>query len=129
MPKRAFKVPASSIPETEMKRILLEFSGFQAWCCGFANRMPDGTIRETTDNFHLDHIEPKAKRGCNEIMFRAPLCPAHNVLKKDREITLERLRDEIEKAEALMVNSRKDLVDLAEARHHAIEKDREWARR
>lgn len=41
---RVFKTPASIIPETEMMEILLQLSDYQAWCCGFANRLPDGTI-------------------------------------------------------------------------------------
>ena len=120
LPERKYKVPSSDIPEDEMKQILLKFSDWQAWCCGFANRMPDGAIVETIDNFHLDHIEPKSKKGSNQIMYRAPLCPAHNYRKRDREITLEKLRDEVEKAGELKVKSRDDLVDLAEAREYAI---------
>ena len=126
LPKLEYKVPSSDIPEDEMKRILLEFSDWQAWCCGFANRMPDGTIIETTDNFHLDHIDPKSNKGSNQIMNRAPLCPAHNSRKKDREITLKRLRDEIEQANELKVNSRDDLVDLVEAREYSMSAYKEW---
>ena len=126
MPKREYKVPSSDIPEDEMKRILLKFSGWQAWCCGFANRMPDGTIIKTIDNFHLDHIDPKSNQGSNQIVNRAPLCPAHNSRKKDREITLKRLREEIEQANELKVNSRDDLVDLVEAREYSMAAFREW---
>lgn len=126
LPKLEYKVPSSDIPEDEMKRILLEFSDWQAWCCGFANRMPDGTIIETTDNFHLDHIDPKSNKGSNQIMNRAPLCPAHNSRKKDREIALKRLRDEIEQANELKVNSRDDLVDLVEAREYSMSAYKEW---
>ena len=126
LPERKYKVPSSDIPEDEMKRILLEFSNWQAWCCGFANRMPDGTIVETTDNFHLDHIDPISNEGSNQIMNRAPLCPAHNFRKKDREITLKRLRSEIEKANELKVKSRDDLVNLVKAREYSMAVFREW---
>ena len=124
--KRKPKVPTSDIPEDEMKKILLEFSDYKAWCCGFANRMPDGTIIKTIENFHLDHLDPKSKGGSNQIMFRAPLCPAHNQLKRDRAITLETLRDEIEKNEGLRVANRRDLIDLIDAREKAIKAYAEW---
>ena len=60
---RGFKVPASIIPEQEMLEILLELSGYTAWCCGFANRKSDGTIVKTRRNFHLDHLAPVSKDG------------------------------------------------------------------
>ena len=44
VPERRFKVPASDIPEREMLEMLLELSGWKGWCCGFANRRPDGTV-------------------------------------------------------------------------------------
>ena len=121
LPAKPFKVPASDIPEPEMKRLLLELSDYQAWCCGFANRMPKGEIKKTTANFHLDHIDPKSQRGSNQIMFRAPLCPEHNQKKKDRRISLEELRDEIEASDGFYVESRADLIDIAEARERAID--------
>lgn len=119
-PPRKFKVPASIIPESEMTKILLQWSGWMAWCCGFANRMPDGKIIESTNNFHLDHIDPKSKEGSNQITNRAPLCPSHNLRKKDRRLHLEELRDEIIMAGELQVKSRDDLVNLAEARERAL---------
>ena len=118
LPDRPFKVPASDIPEAKMKELLLEISGYEAWCCGFANRTREGDVIRTANNFHLDHIDPKSKRGSNQIMFRAPLCQHHNNTKKDRRIHLEELRDEIEKAGELQV-PRDQLVDLAEAREKA----------
>lgn|GEM_PF-4071020 len=58
---------------------LLKLSGYQAWCCGFANRLPDGSIIETTRNFHLDHLNPVSKAGTSrQIVNRAPLCPYHH---------------------------------------------------
>lgn len=119
-PPRKFKVPASIIPESDMIEILLQWSAWKAWCCGFANRMPDGKIIENTNNFHLDHIDPKSKEGSNQITNRAPLCPAHNLRKRDRRLHLEELRDEIIMAGELLVESREDLINLAEARERAL---------
>ena len=61
LPPRRFKVPASLIPESVMLERLLELCGYMAWCCGYANRMSDGSVIRTTRNFHLDHIDPKSK--------------------------------------------------------------------
>ena len=55
-PPRRFKTPASIIPESEMLEILLEMSGYQAWCCGFANRLPDGSVVPTQANVHLNPV-------------------------------------------------------------------------
>ena len=108
-----FKVPASLIPEPEMLQLLLELSGYKAWCCGFANRRPDGQIIQTTRNFHLDHLAPKSKDGfSNEIMNRAPMCPFHNIRKGNRRIALSEYREEIALASDLMVDSIEDLIPL-----------------
>ena len=126
LPEIKYKVPSSRIPESEMKQILLEISGYEAWCCGFANRKPDGTVIKIIDNFHLDHIYPKSQGGPNHIMYRAPLCQTHNILKKDRQITLEQLRKEIAKENGFHVNSEEDLINLNEARNKAVAKHDEW---
>lgn len=116
LPERKFKVPASIIPEKEMMEKLLEMSGYVAWCCGFANRRPDGSIVKTTRNFHLDHIDPKSKDGSNDIENRAPLCPHHNIRKNNRRVHLADYRVEIADAGEMLVNSIGELINLAEAR-------------
>ena len=120
LPERKFKVPASIIPESEMLERLLELSGYMAWCCGYANRMPDGSVIRTTRNFHLDHIDPKSKDGSNDIQNRAPLCPYHNTRKNNRRVHLADYRTEIADAGEMMVNTTGDLINLAEAENEAM---------
>ena len=117
-PERKFKVPASIIPEAEMLEELLKLSGWQAWCCGFANRRPDGSVIETTRNFHLDHIAPKSRENTgrsNDIQNRAPMCPYHNIRKNNRRIGLAEYRQEISDAGEMMVSTMNDLINLDEA--------------
>ena len=121
LPPRKFKVPASLIPEAEMLEQLLELSEYMAWCCGYANRMPDGRIIRTTRNFHLDHIDPKSKDGSNDIQNRAPLCPYHNTRKNNRRVHLADYRTEIADAGEMMVNTTGELINLAEAHHKAMQ--------
>ena len=121
LPERKFKVPASIIPESEMLEKLLELSGYTAWCCGYANRMPDGTVVKTTRNFHLDHIDPKSKDGSNDIQNRAPLCPYHNTRKNNRRVHLADYRTEIADAGEMMVSTTSELINLAEAHHAAMQ--------
>ena len=121
LPERKFKVPASIIPESEMLQRLLELSSYKAWCCGYANRMPDGTVIRTTRNFHLDHIDPKSKDGSNDIQNRAPLCPYHNTRKNNRRVHLADYRTEIADAGEMMVNTTSELITLAEAHHEAMQ--------
>ena len=83
---------------------MLKLSGYQAWCCGFANRLPDGTIIETTRNFHLDHLNPVSKDGTShQIVNRAPLCPYHNIKKSNHRLHLAEYREAIHKAGEMMV--------------------------
>ena len=115
LPEPKFKVPASIIPEPEMLRDLLKLSGYTAWCCGFANRRPDGKIVETVRNFHLDHIAPKSKENTgtsNDIQNRAPMCPDHNIRKNNRRVGLAEYRQEIADAGELMVDTVNDLINL-----------------
>ena len=122
LPERKFKVPASIIPENQMLERLLELSEYMAWCCGYANRMPDGTVViRTTRNFHLDHIDPKSKDGSNDIQNRAPLCPYHNTRKNNRRVHLADYRTEIADAGEMMVNTTSELINLAEAHHEAMQ--------
>ena len=121
LPPRRFKVPASIIPHDEMLEKLLELSGYMAWCCGYANRMPDGTIIRTTRNFHLDHIDPKSRQGSNDIQNRAPMCPYHNTRKNNRRVHLSDYRAEIADAGEMMVNTTSELIDLAQAQHEAMQ--------
>ena len=92
-----------------------------AWCCGYANRMPDGRIIRTSRTFHLDHIDPKSKDGSNDIQNRAPLCPYHNTRKNNRRVHLADYRTEIADAGEMMVNTTTELIDLAEAHHEAMQ--------
>ena len=119
LPDREFKVPASDIPNRVMLETLLEWSGYKAWCCGFANRRPDGSIVKTTNNFHLDHIDRKSKRGSNQIWNRAPLCPTHNIRKGNQRIHLADYRVQIADAGEMLVDTIRDLVDLAEMEEKA----------
>ena len=115
LPEIKFKVPSSIIPEKEMLEHLLKLSGYQAWCCGFANRMSSGVIVETANNFHLDHIDPKSKDGSNQIWNRAPLCPTHNVRKSNRRVHLAEYREEIANAGEMLVDSTAALINLGDA--------------
>ena len=121
LPERKFKVPASIIPEAEMLEKLPELSGYMAWCCGYANRMPDGTVVRTTRNFHLDHIDPKSKDGSNDIQNRAPLCRYHNTRKNNRRIHVADYRADIADEGEMMVNTIAELINLAEAHHKAMQ--------
>ena len=79
--------------ERDMKAALLHFSNHRAWCCGYRSRGTDGMPILT--NYELDHITPKSKGGEDEIFNRAPLCPRHNRIKSDKDITLQELREEL----------------------------------
>ena len=119
--ERKYKVPASIIPESEMLKMLLELSGYMAWCCGFANRRPDGTIIKTTRNFHLDHKNPTSNDGSNQIINRAPMCPHHNLRKSNRRLDLSDYRKEIAHAGEMMVDKTTDLIDLAYADQQTLD--------
>ena len=121
LPEPEYKVPASIIPNREMLEFLLSLSGYTAWCCGFANRRPDGTIIRTTRNFHLDHLDPKSKEGSNQIYNRAPLCPYHNIRKNQRRVHLAEYRQEIADAGEMMADQLSDLVNLAWAEQQAMD--------
>ena len=118
--ERRYKVPASDIPAREMLVMLLELSGYQAWCCGFANRRPDGAVIRRPVNFHLDHIDPRSAEGSNRLPNRAPLCPYHNQQKRDRRIPLDEFRREIIAAGELQVPEG-DLIDLTWAREKTLD--------
>ena len=118
---RQFKTPASIIPEPEMLEILLTMSGYIAWCCGFANRLPDGSIIKTTRNFHLDHREPASKAGTShQIINRAPLCPYHNIKKSNHRMHLAEYREKIQEDDEMMVNDTSELIDLDYAFHRTL---------
>lgn len=102
-----------------MLELLLEESDWIAWCCGYAVRRPDGSVVETADNFHLDHIDPLAEGGLDIITNRAPLCAACNMRKGKRSITLRQLRQEISSADRLLADRLEDLPDLAKMHHAA----------
>ena len=118
---RTFKTPASIIPESEMPELLLEMSGYQAWCCGFANRLPDGSVVQTKRNFHLDHLNPVSKAGTShQITNRAPLCPYHNIMKSNHRLHLAEYREEIARNGELMVDDAAELIDLDYAAHETL---------
>ena len=102
---------------------LLKLSGYQAWCCGFANRRADGGIVATTRNFHLDHIAPKIKENTdtsNDIQNRALMCPYHNIRKNNRRIGLAEYRQEIADSGEMLVVSVGDLINLDWAQEQAM---------
>ena len=76
--------------DREMLSLLLQFSNGRAWCCGFYSENADGGL--ALGNYELDHIIPKSVGGEDDIVNRAPLCPEHNGLKSDKNITLQELR-------------------------------------
>ena len=115
------EAPPSIISEKEMLEFLLNLSGYQAWCCGFANRRADGTVVRETSHFHLDHLDPKSKGGSNQITNRAPMCAKHNLRKSDRRVHLEDYRAEIAARGELMVSKISDLVDLPWAYQRALD--------
>ena len=121
LPAPTFKVPASIIPEREMLEKLLEFSGYQAWCCGFANRRPDGSVIRSTRNFRLNRLKPISKDCSHQITNRAPMCPSHNIRKSNRLVDLRDYREEIAEAGELCVRSTAALVNLAEAEQFALD--------
>ena len=105
-----------------MLEILLEMSGYQAWCCGFANRKADGTVVRTRRNFHLDHLAPVSKDGTShDKQNRAPMCPDHNIRKSNRRLHLAEYREEIRKIGELMVPDIADLTDLDYAAQRTLD--------
>ena len=119
-PERRFKKSAL-MTESEMLNELLTLSDYQAWCCGFANRRDDGSVVRRDWNFHLDHIDPKAAGGINEIINRAPMCPHHNIRKSNRLVALREYRNQIADAGEMMVASAADLIDLGWAQSQVLE--------
>lgn len=121
MPERNYRQPKRKpvMTELEMLQELLEFSGYAAWCCGFANRRPNGEIIRRTWNFHLDHIDPVSEGGINEIFNRAPMCPHHNIRKSNKLVSLREYRKQIAEAGELQVGSILELADLGEAQRYA----------
>ena len=99
LPQRKFKVPASDMPEAEMKRLLADVAGFQCWACGFAPRDIDGQVVESTEHFHLDHIEPKSHGGSNYVHNRALLCAPCNLAKSSQRVPLKAFRDDMDVAD------------------------------
>ena len=121
MPERQYRQPRQKpvMTEAEMLQELLEFSGYTAWCCGFANRKPNGEIIRRTWNFHLDHIDPVSEGGINEIFNRAPMCPHHNIRKSNKLVALREYRKQIAEAGELQVDNILELADLGEAQRYA----------
>ena len=95
LPPRKFKKAASDMPEADMKSMLAELAGYQCWACGFALRDVNGTVVESIDYFHLDHIEPKSAGGSNFVHNRGLLCAPCNSAKSSQRIPLKAFRDEL----------------------------------
>ena len=106
----------------EMKEALLEDSDWVCWCCGFANRMDDGEKIREPYNFHLDHVTPKTEGGSPEIWNRAALCGRCNGKKGSREITLGKLREEVEDEGALRVRAPADLPFIPQLQEKAVKR-------
>ena len=119
--ERKYRQPRQKpvMTEDEMLRELLEFSNYTAWCCGFANRKPNGEVIRQTWNFHLDHIDPVSAGGINEIFNRAPMCPYHNIRKSNQLVALRQYRHQIAAANELQVDNILQLADLGEAQRYA----------
>ena len=118
--QRQYKQESTLMDRVEMLTALLRYSSGRAWCCGYISRGDDGQVILT--NYELDHITPKSKGGEDEITNRAPLCPAHNRIKSDKNITLYQLREWIifnrQLAEGMTPERLVNLEDaLREARH------------
>ena len=123
-------VPRLDLPEpvykgqlfstAEMRELLLQASGWVAWCCGYAVRDHEGRIVETAANFQLDHLTPKTRGGRDSILNAAPVCQRCNLKKSGRPITLEHLRDELE-AEGTLLAPRRLLPDLPEMQERAAD--------
>ena len=108
--------------DQEMKEALLEDSDWVCWCCGFANRMDDGEKIREPYNFHLDHVTPKTEGGSPEIWNRAALCGRCNGKKGSREITLGKLREEVEDEGALRVRAPADLPFIPQLQEKAVKR-------
>ena len=121
-PERRFRQPKEKpvMTEQEMLTELLEFSGYTAWCCGFANRKPDGEVIRQIWNFHLDHIDPVSAGGINEIVNRAPMCPHHNIRKSNQLVALRDYRNQILAAGEMQMPP-DQLVDLGAAQRNALQ--------
>ena len=81
-----------------------------------------GIATKPNETFHLDHLAPVSKDGTShEIQNRAPMCPYHNIRKSNRQVALSQYRQEIAKANELMVDSIEDLISLDYALAHAMQ--------
>ena len=116
---RQYKKESTLMTRLQMMEALLEFSNGKAWCCGYENRNADGEI--VYGNYQLDHIIPQSRGGEDSIINRAPLCPAHNNLKRALEIDLKDLRVKIAMRREMQVKDDTDLVNLDRARIYAME--------
>ena len=125
---RRYKREETLMSRVEMLTALLQFSGGKAWCCGYESRNADGAL--ALGNYELDHIIPKSQDGSDDIVNRAPLCPAHNRLKRDLNITLTDLRFEVMQRRELQLPNYKQLARLDEALNYAYaERQRAYERK
>ena len=115
--RRQYKRASTLLSDREMLAALLQFSYGRAWCCGFISQNADNSL--AYGNYELDHVLPKSAGGTDEIENRAPLCPSHNGLKSNRDITLAELRYEVIERGELKVPAR-SLPKLSDAFEHAL---------
>ena len=73
------------LTHAQMKEYLVDNFGLQCWGCKFA--APDERYLQ------LDHVDPKASGGSNQLDNRALLCQPCNLAKSDK-LTLKALRQE-----------------------------------
>ena len=114
---RQYKRASTLLTDREMLSALLQFSYGRAWCCGFISQNADNSL--AYGNYELDHVLPKSAGGTDEIENRAPLCPSHNGLKSNRDITLAELRYEVIERGELKVPAR-SLPKLSDAFEYAL---------
>ena len=92
-----------------MLEIPLEMSGYRAWRCVCTNRRPKGSIVQTKGNCHLDLV---SKVGAShQTTNRAPLCPCHNIMKRDRQLHLDDYRKTIRRNGEKMIGDVSELID------------------
>ena len=70
----------------EMKDILIKLFGAICWGCGYAPQVSH--LHNPKDYLELDHIDPVAGGGSNELTNRALLCAPCNKLKSDSKTLL-----------------------------------------
>ena len=110
-----------SIPKDRAKELLLAEFGPVCWGCGLDATRPNGSV--DTGLLEVDHIRARnAKEGekGDDELYNLALLHATCNRRKGNRLTLEELRLENERDDALNVPSRLDLVDLHVAQRFAF---------